>query len=133
MRRTGTCLDLGWIQQSLFSLGREEATINVRRYLTGTTSSVVLGPNVPIWESCLCGSDGPLCLLMVRAMMWPLKHPICPDRIALKGHFPLLSMFSGGNRACKGKCKFFKDGEGRQQDFYYKLYFYYKLCFEPQS
>lgn len=43
-----------------------------------------------------------------------LKHPICPDRIVLKGHFPLLFRFSGGNRGCERKCKFFKDGGGRE-------------------
>lgn len=50
--------------------------VNVRGYLTGTISSVVLGPCVV--------SGGALCLMMVRARMWPLKHPIYPDRIVLK-------------------------------------------------
>lgn len=52
--------------------------------------------------------------MMVRARMWPLKHPICPDRMALKGQVLLLFVYSGGNRGGEGKCKFFEDGRGRE-------------------
>lgn len=55
-----------------------------------------------------------MCLMMVRARMWPLKHPICPDRMALKGQVLLLFVYSGGNRGGEGKCKFFEDGRGRE-------------------
>lgn len=80
--------------------------VNVRGYLTGTISSVVLGPCVV--------SGGALCLMMVRARMWPLKHPIYPDRIVLKGHFHPPSHFLEVIEAVKGNVIFLKTVEAER-------------------
>lgn len=86
--------------------------LNVRGYLTGTISSVVLGPCVLSEGSVFVPYDG-------QSQDVATKTPNLPRQNSLEGYFPLLFMFSGGNRGCEGKCKFFKDGRG-QKDFYYK-------------
>lgn len=52
-------------------------------------SSGVLGPCIPSRAAAFVEVMYPL---MFRVSIWPLKHPVCPTRIVLKGQF-LLNVF----------------------------------------